>query len=96
MAVLGAFAGVFVFLYLGMLGGRAAGQLVLGGLPVTVAAAVVATIGGVIALSRRRTGLGVAALAISGFGLLIGIGGVVLDAKLREANRERFRVMDEL
>ncbi len=85
VAVVAAFAGLSAFLYLGMLGGRAAAEGVFGLLGIAVIAAVGAAVAGAQTLARKRTGLAVATFAIAGFGVLVGIGGVAMDAAHRKS-----------
>lgn len=72
VAVLAAFAGVSLFFYLGMLGGRAVGEIVLGLLAVTAIAGIAAAVAGFQSLARKRKGAGLATLGIAGLGVLAG------------------------
>ncbi|NUP10071.1 MAG: thioredoxin domain-containing protein [Polyangiaceae bacterium] len=90
VAALGAFAGVAVFLYLGLLGGRAGRETVLGLLAVMVIAGIPGVIAGLQTIARKRVGLGIATIAIATAGILVGIGGVVIENLYRQSQREQY------
>lgn len=88
-AIGAASAGAMAFVYIGMVGGRAAMEVVMALLALTAGAAIAATVGGISAIRAKRTSNGVATLAIAGFGVLAGGGGVVADAMWRESQRSK-------
>ena len=93
-AVGAAGAGALAFLYIGMYGGRAVGEAVLALLALTAGAAIAATVGGISAIRAKRTSNGVATLAIAGFGVLAGGGGVLMDHLWRESQKSKYASHD--
>lgn len=75
--------GVVTFLYVGMLGGRAAAEIVFGLLGLTVVSALFGVIYGVQDLRAKATGRGAAAIAMSALGVLV-VGTGLLFEKLHQ------------
>jgi glutaredoxin len=78
-------AGILTFLYVGMVGGRAAAEVVLGLLGVTVLLAAVAFGLGIQDLRRKQTRRGVITLVLAGLPILIVATGMLLDKLHRDS-----------
>jgi len=76
--------GVVTFLYVGIVGGRAAGEVVVGLIGITLIASVVAMVGGVQDLRRKLKGCGIAALALGAIPIMLVVGMVILDKVARD------------
>ena len=84
--------GAMVFVYLGMVGGRVAAEVVLPLLALTVGAALATVIGGAKAILKRRVSYGVATIALAGFGVLVAASGIALDVRRHESQRSNHPV----
>jgi hypothetical protein len=82
------------FLYIGIYGGRAVGEAVLALLALTVGAAIAATVGGISAIRAKQVRFGAGTLALAGFGVLAGGGGVLMDHLWRESQKSKYSSYD--
>jgi predicted outer membrane lipoprotein len=84
-AVFSIAAGGLVFLYLGMLGGRAAGEVVLALLGATLVCAIVAAISVVRDFREKRAGRAIGIILAAAFGVILAVGSLVLDEMYRKS-----------
>lgn len=89
-ALLSIGAGGIVFLYLGMLGGRAVGEIVLALTGATVVCTIVAIVSAVTDFRQKRTGRGIGIVLAALFGIFLAVGTLILDNMHRESQRSRY------
>lgn len=94
VAVAALASGLVTFLYVGIVGGRAAAEVVLGLLAVTLILAVIAVVLGIQDLRRKRARRGIVTLVLAGLPILIVGTGMLLDKLHRDDMRREYADRD--